>query len=55
MNLALDVKDGDKAKGSCPVDITFFWAYAEAKLPPRNAFVVVGAEETPVNGAADRG
>jgi hypothetical protein len=51
----LDVKDGDKAKGSCPVDITFFWAYAEAKLPPRNAFVVVGAEETPVNGAADRG
>jgi hypothetical protein len=51
----LDVKDVDKAKGSCPVDITFFWAYAEAKLPPRNAFVVVRAEDTPVNGAADRG
>jgi len=51
----LDVKDVDNAKGSCPVDITFFWAYAEAKLPPRNAFVVVRAEETPVNGAADRG
>jgi hypothetical protein len=37
----LDAKDADKAKGNCPVDVTFFWEPSEGKLPRTRAFKLV--------------
>jgi hypothetical protein len=34
----LEAKDADKAKGNCPVDVTFFWESIEGKLPRTRAF-----------------
>ncbi|MCX5638346.1 MAG: hypothetical protein NTX52_11745, partial [Planctomycetota bacterium] len=34
----LNAKDADKAKGNCPVDVTFFWESVEGKLPRIRAF-----------------
>ncbi len=34
----LDAKDADKAKGNCPVDVTFFWESVKGKLPRTGAF-----------------
>ena len=33
----LDVKDVDKAKGNCPVEVTFFWKSVEGELPKTRA------------------
>jgi len=33
-----DVKDVDKAKGNCPVDVSCFWEYVEGELPKRKIF-----------------
>lgn len=34
----LDAKDADKAKGNCPVDVTFFWEFVKGKSPRTKAF-----------------
>jgi len=34
----LDKKDVDKAKGNCPVDITFYWEVVAGKLPKTKSF-----------------
>lgn len=34
----LDVKNVAKAKGNCPVDVSFFWEYVEGELPKRKIF-----------------
>ncbi len=34
----LKTKDTDKAKGNCPVDVTFFWESVEGKLPRIRSF-----------------
>ena len=34
----LEAKDADKAKGNCPVDVTFFWESVKGKLPRTRAF-----------------
>ncbi len=34
----LDTKDTDKAKGNCPVDVTFFWESVKDKLPRIKSF-----------------
>ena len=36
----LDVKDVDKAKRNCPVDISFYWQFSSDELPRRKTFVV---------------
>jgi len=37
----LEAKDVDKAKGNCPVDVTFFWESNKDKLPKTRAFKLV--------------
>jgi len=37
----LDAKDVDKAKGNCPVDVTFYWESGGDKLPRTRAFKLV--------------
>jgi hypothetical protein len=34
----LEAKDADKAKGNCPVDVTFFWESVKGKLPRIRTF-----------------
>ena len=34
----LDAKDADKAKGNCPVNVTFFWESIKGKLPRTKTF-----------------
>jgi len=35
----LDVKDVDKAKRNCPVDVSFYWRFSSDYLPRRKTFV----------------
>lgn len=37
----LEEKDVNKAKGNCPVDVSFSWEYVEGELPRRKAFTAV--------------
>ncbi len=34
----LNAKDTDKAKGNCPVDVTFFWEFDKGKFPRTKSF-----------------
>jgi hypothetical protein len=36
----LDVKDVDKAKRNCPVDVSFYWQFSSSELPRRKIFTL---------------
>jgi len=36
----LDAKDTDKAKGNCPVDVSFYWQFSDRELPRTRIFTL---------------
>lgn len=46
----LEQKDVDKAKGNCPVDVSFYWQFSSNELPRRRIFILKKGDVGEIQG-----